>query len=67
MPDAESLDGDLVKDFRDDLTEPKSKDGFGKNQFPFSSKKLPDYSFRLAGRETFRGHDAYRIGFAPGQ
>ena len=54
-----------MKDFREDLTEPKSKDGFGQNQFPFSTKKLPDYSFKLVGRETFQGHDAYRISFAP--
>ncbi len=65
VPDSDSLDAGLVKDFRDDLMEPKTKDGFGQNQFPFSSKKLPDYSFKLVGRETFQGHDAYRIAFAP--
>ncbi len=65
VPETDSFDGDLVKDFRDDLTEPKSKDGFGENQFPFSTKKLPDYAFKLVGRETFQGHDAYRISFAP--
>ncbi len=65
VPDADSLDADLVKGMREDLIEPKTKDGFGQNQFPFSSKKLRDYSFKLVGRETFQGRDAYRIGFAP--
>jgi hypothetical protein len=65
VPDADSIDAQLVNDMRDDLMEPKTKDGFGKNQFPFSSKKLPDYSFKMVGRETFQGHDAYRISFAP--
>src|SRR5262249_15524746 len=39
-PDADSLDASLVKSFREDLTESKSKDGFGQNQFPFSTRKL---------------------------
>lgn len=65
VPEADSLDAELVKDMRDDLMEPKTKDGFGQNQFPFSSKKLPDYSFKLVGRETFQGSDTYRISFAP--
>ncbi len=65
MPDEDSIDAQLVKAMRDDLMEPKSKDGLGQNQFPFSSKKLPDYTFKLVGRETFQGHDAYRISFAP--
>jgi hypothetical protein len=65
VPEADSMDAELVKDMRDDLIEPKTKDGFGKNQFPFSSEKLAAYSFKLVGRETFQGHDAYRISFAP--
>jgi len=64
-PDADSLDAGLVKGMRDDLIEPKTKDGFGQNQFPFSTKKLPDYSFKLVARETFQGHDAYDISFSP--
>ena len=65
VPEADSMDAELVRNMRDDLMEPKTKDGFGKNQFPFSSKKLPDYSFKLVGRETFQGRDAYRISFVP--
>lgn len=65
VPDADSLDAGLVKGMRDDLIEPKTKDGFGQNQFPFSNKRLSDYSFKLVGRETFRGRDVYRISFTP--
>jgi hypothetical protein len=65
VPDADSLDAGLVKGMRDDLIEPKTKDGFGQNQFPFSTKRLPDYSFKLISRETFQGHDVYRISFTP--
>jgi len=64
-PDADSLDAELVQDMRDDLMEPKTKDGFGQNQFPFATEKLPKYTFKLVGRETFSGHDAYRIAFTP--
>lgn len=64
-PNADSIDGELVNDMREDLVEPKSKDGIGQNLFPFGSAKLPRYAFQLAGRETFQGHDAYRVSFTP--
>jgi hypothetical protein len=65
IPDADHLDAELVNDMREDLVEPKSKDGIGQNLVPFSSEKLKKHVFRLEGRETFQGHDSYRISFKP--
>jgi hypothetical protein len=65
VPDPDHLDAELVKDMREDLIEPKSKDGIGQNLVPFSSEKLKKHVFRLEGRETFQGHDAYRLSFKP--
>jgi hypothetical protein len=65
IPDADHLDAELVKDLREDLIEPKSKDGIGQNLVPFSSEKISKHIFKLEGRETFQGHDAYRISFKP--
>jgi hypothetical protein len=64
-PNEDSLDASLVNDMRDDLVEPKSKDGIGHNLFPFASEKLSEYVFRLVGRESFQGRDAYRMSFTP--
>jgi hypothetical protein len=65
VPDTDHLDAELVKDMREDLIEPKSKDGIGQNLIPFSSEKIKKHVFKLVGRETFQGHDAYRISFKP--
>jgi len=64
-PNEDSLDASLVNDLREDLVEPKSKDGIGQNLVPFATEKLPRYTFRLMGRETFQGRDAYHISFTP--
>lgn len=64
-PNEDSLDASLVNDMRDDLVEPKSKDGIGQHLFPFATEKLSKYVFHLVGRETFQGRDAYRVSFTP--
>jgi hypothetical protein len=64
-PNEDSLDASLVNDLRDDLVEPKSKDGIGQNLVPFATDKLSKYVFHLVGHETFQGHDVYRISFMP--
>jgi hypothetical protein len=64
-PNEDSLDASLVNDLRDDLVEPKSKDGIGQNLVPFATDKLSKYTFHLVGRETFQGRDAYHLSFAP--
>jgi hypothetical protein len=50
---------------REDLAEPKSKEGMGQNLVPVSSEKLKKHVFKLEGRKTFQGHDSYRISFKP--
>lgn len=65
VPEAESLDGQLVHDFRDDLANEKSKDGLGHNLFPLTTKEQQDYEFKLLGRETQEGRSVYHIGFGP--
>ena len=64
-PCDDNLDAGLITDMREDLTEPKSKDGIGQNLFPFAGDKAAKYSFRLEGRDTFQGRDAYRVSFTP--
>ncbi len=65
VPDADSIDAQLIKDFRDDLIEPKAKDGIGHDLFPLTTSKQTQYRFRLLGRDTFQGRDAYHVAFEP--
>src|SRR5664279_6498882 len=64
-PSTDNLDASLINDMREDLVEPKSKDGIGQNLFPFAGDKAAKYTFTLVGRDTFQGHDAYRVSFTP--
>lgn len=65
IPQADSLDGELVNDFRDDLTSDKSKDGLGRDLFPLTSAEQAKYKFQLLGEEEHEGRKAYRIDFRP--
>ena len=64
-PEADSLDGQLVREFRDDLASEKSKDGLGHDLFPLTTKEQQDYEFKLLGQETQEGRSVYHIGFEP--
>jgi hypothetical protein len=64
-PARDSLDGDLVKNFRDDLSNEKTKDGVGKDLFPLTSDEQKDYEFKLLGQEMQEGRSVYHIGFRP--
>ncbi len=64
-PDSDSLDGDLVRNFRDDLANEKSKDGLGKDLFPLTSEEQKEYDFQLLGQEIQDGRNVYHIGFRP--
>ena len=64
-PDSDSLDGDLIHNFRDDLSNEKSKDGLGKDLFPLTSEEQKEYDFQLLGQETQDGRNVYHIGFGP--
>jgi hypothetical protein len=63
--DGEGLDGSLVRDFRDDLANDKSKDGLAKDLFPLTSEEQKQYKFTLVGTETKQDRTVYRITFRP--
>jgi hypothetical protein len=65
VPDLDSLDAGLIKDFRDDLANTDSKDGLGRNLFPLTTQQQEKYEFRLFGEETQQGRSVYHIGFGP--
>ncbi|MGA8598538.1 MAG: hypothetical protein WB676_27790 [Bryobacteraceae bacterium] len=65
VPDHDSLDGQLVGDFRNDLTDDKSKDGLGKNLFPLTTDEQKNYRFKLDGETDVKGRPAYLISFSP--
>ncbi|MGC2478112.1 MAG: hypothetical protein WA485_27480 [Candidatus Sulfotelmatobacter sp.] len=65
VPAEDSLDGDLIKNFRDDLANDKSKDGLAKDLFPLTSEEQKDYQMELLGQETQDGRSVYHIGFKP--
>jgi hypothetical protein len=64
-PEEDSLDGILIKSFRDDLANDKSKDGLGKDLFPLTSEEQKAYDFKLLGLMTEDGHSVYHIKFWP--
>jgi hypothetical protein len=64
-PQAGSLDGGLVKDFRDDLLNDKSKDGVAKDLFPLTTEEQKNYRFQLQGHKQVEGRDTYILAFAP--
>lgn len=65
VPERDSLDGDLINDFRDDLASDKSKDGLGCDLFPLTTEEQKKYRFDLTGEDTFRGRKVYRVKFGP--
>jgi len=64
-PEADSLDGGMIRNFRDDLADEKSKDGLGKDLFPLTTEEQKEYDFQLLGQETQDGRSVYHIGFGP--
>jgi len=64
-PEADSLDGDLVSDFREDLMDNQSKDGLARNLFPLTTEEQRKYRFKLLGEQTLEGRKVYRVGFGP--
>jgi hypothetical protein len=65
IPEAESLDGSLIHDFREDLSNEKTKDGLAKDLFPLTTEGQKDYNFTLLGQEMQEGRSVYHIGFRP--
>ena len=65
VPGKDSLDGNLVEDLRDDLTNDHSKSGLARDLFPLTSDEQKGYAFKLEGEETVNGRRVYRIHFFP--
>jgi hypothetical protein len=65
VPESGSLDGGLIHDFREDLSNEKSKDGLAKNLFPLTTEGQKDYAFQLLGLEMQAGRNVYHVGFRP--
>lgn len=65
VPEFGSLDGSIVRSFRDDLSNDQSKDGLGRDLFPLTSEQQKQYVFELTGEETVQGRRVYRVRFRP--
>ncbi len=60
------IDASIVKDIADSFgNDEKSRDGVNEDLFPLAGKKQRAYKFKLAGTETWKGHDVFRITFEP--
>jgi hypothetical protein len=64
-PEEDGLDGDLIKNFRNDLSNEKTKDGLAKDLFPLTSEEQQNYDFKLLGQEVQAGRAVYHITFRP--
>lgn len=65
VPEEDSLDGDMIHDFREDLSDEHSKDGMARDYFPLTTEEQKKYQFRLMGRETLQRREVYHLGFRP--
>jgi len=61
------LDGDLISQMSDDMTnEKESNDGIGSDFFPLTYHEQLKYHFHLvSGLEDYRGHRVWRVAFEP--
>ncbi len=65
VPELDSLDGDLIRDFRDDLASDRSKDGLGRDLFPLTTDEQKHYRFQLLGDQSLQGRTVYHVAFKP--
>ncbi len=65
VPQADSLDAELIHGFREDLSNEKTKDGLAKDLFPLTSEEQKNYEFKLLEQETLEGRSVYHISFRP--
>jgi hypothetical protein len=60
------IDGELIDDMSKDMTDDQqSRDGLASNLFPLTREQQASYHYRLAGIETHRGRQVYRVSFEP--
>jgi hypothetical protein len=64
-PGADSLDGSLIHNFREDISNEKTKDGLAKDLFPLTTEGQKDYAFTLIGQEVQDGRKVFHLGFRP--
>lgn len=64
-PQRDSMDGDMINDFREDLLDGKSKDGIAPDLFPLTAEEQKAQRFEFAGEQMVDGRKAYRIRFGP--
>jgi hypothetical protein len=65
VPDQDSIDGNMLQGFRDDLLFDKSKDGLASDLFPLTTEAQKEYRFQLVGQEVIHGRASYRLKFGP--
>jgi hypothetical protein len=61
----DTLDGNLIRDLREDLSNEKTKDGLAKDLFPLTTEGQKDDEFTLLGQAVEEGRNVYHIGFRP--
>jgi hypothetical protein len=60
------VDGELINELSDDMMNDRhSRDGIGCDLFPLTESEQHKYNFQLLGRETYRGHEVYKVRFEP--
>jgi hypothetical protein len=60
------IDGGLADGLADSLTNDKeTRDGFGQDPLPLTSKMQKKFAFQLEGEEDYRGTQVYRVTFKP--
>jgi len=60
------IDGELIDDLSKDLTDDRhSRDGISCDLFPLTGAQQHKYSFKLIGKENYRGREVFRIAFEP--
>src|SRR5258706_2308558 len=53
------IDGELIDEMSNEMTNDNSRDGIGKNLFPLTAEEQEKYNFKLIGSETYRGRPVY--------
>lgn len=60
------IDGELITELADELTNDEdAKDGLSRDLFPLTMQRQKSLEFELAGTETYKGREVYRILFEP--
>ncbi len=65
VPEPGTLDASLVRSFREDLIDDKSKDGLGRDLFPLTTQEQKKYEFKLLDEQMVNNRNVYHLSFAP--